>query len=65
MHYGTPLWMTESFLDPDYPERVGDYAAAAASRYGDRFDVWTPLNEPNVNADFCGHRGVWPPYLHR
>jgi beta-glucosidase len=62
MHYGTPLWMTESFLDPDYPSRVAAYAAAAASRYGDRLDVWTPLNEPNVNADFCGQRGVWPPY---
>ena len=63
MHYGTPLWMTESFLDPDYPSRVAAYAAAAATRYGDRLDVWTPLNEPNVNADFCGRRGVWPPYL--
>jgi beta-glucosidase/6-phospho-beta-glucosidase/beta-galactosidase len=62
MHYGTPLWMTDSFLDPDYPARVAAYAAAAASRYGDRLDVWTPLNEPNVNADFCGQRGVWPPY---
>lgn len=63
MHYGTPLWMTESFLDPDYPQRVAAFAAAAAARYGDRFDVWTPLNEPNVNADCCGNRGVWPPYL--
>lgn len=63
MHYGTPLWMTESFLDPDYPHRVAAYAAAAASRYGDRLDVWTPLNEPNVNADQCGNRGLWPPYL--
>jgi beta-glucosidase len=62
MHYGTPLWMTESFLDPDYSSRVAAYAAAAATRYGDRLDVWTPLNEPNVNADFCGQRGVWPPY---
>jgi hypothetical protein len=63
MHYGTPLWMTRSFLDPDYPQRVAAYAAAAVTRHGDRFDVWTPLNEPNVNADFCGQRGVWPPYL--
>jgi beta-glucosidase/6-phospho-beta-glucosidase/beta-galactosidase len=62
MHYGTPLWMTDSFVDRDYPRRVAAYAAAAATRYGDRLDVWTPLNEPNVNADFCGRRGVWPPY---
>ena len=63
MHYGTPLWMTRSFLDPEYPRRVAAYAAAAATRYGDRLHVWTPLNEPNVNADFCGNRGVWPPHL--
>jgi hypothetical protein len=62
MHYGTPLWMTDSFLDPDYPSRVAAYAAAAAERYGDRLHVWTPLNEPNVNAEYCGQRGVWPPH---
>lgn len=63
MHYGTPLWMNSSFLAADYPQRVAAYAAAAATRYGDRLHVWTPLNEPNVNAEFCGLRGVWPPHL--
>ena len=24
---------------------------------------YTPLNEPIVNALFCGKRGLWPPYL--
>jgi beta-glucosidase len=24
---------------------------------------YTPLNEPLVNALFCGKRGLWPPYL--
>ncbi|CAN5588692.1 hypothetical protein BH24ACT5_BH24ACT5_04280 [soil metagenome] len=62
MHYGTPLWMTESFLDPDYPQRIAAYAAAAAARYGDRLHVWTPMNEPNVNAEWCGLNGRWPPY---
>jgi beta-glucosidase/6-phospho-beta-glucosidase/beta-galactosidase len=64
MHYGTPLWMENAFLHPDYPHRVAEYAAAAAERYGDRLHVWTPLNEPVVNAVFCGERGLWPPYLH-
>ena len=63
MHYGTPLWMENSFLHPDYPRRVAEYAAAAADRYGDRLHVWTPLNEPVINAVFCGERGLWPPYL--
>lgn len=63
IHYGTPLWLRRSFVDPDYPARVADYAANAAERYGDISGSWTPLNEPVVNADFCGKRGVWPPHL--
>jgi beta-glucosidase len=63
MHYGTPLWLENSFLHPDYPRRVAEYAAAAAQRYVDRLHVWTPLNEPVVNAVYCGERGTWPPYL--
>ena len=64
MHYGTPRWLENSFLNPDYPRRVAEYAARAAERYGDRWHVWTPLNEPVVNAVYCGERGLWPPYLH-
>lgn len=62
MHYGTPLWLENSFAHPDYPARVADYAAAVARRYLDRVQVFTPLNEPMVNAEFCGMRGEWPPY---
>jgi beta-glucosidase len=63
MHYGTPLWLEQSFAAPDYPERVAAYAGAFAARYGELVRYYTPLNEPIVNADFCGRRGVWPPYL--
>lgn len=63
MHYGTPLWLENSFLHPDYPKRVADYAAAAADRYRDLLHVWTPLNEPAINAVYCGEKGLWPPYL--
>ncbi|HET9223653.1 MAG TPA: family 1 glycosylhydrolase, partial [Roseiflexaceae bacterium] len=63
MHYGTPLWLEDSFAVPDYPERVAAYAGAFAARYGELVRYYTPLNEPIVNADFCGRRGVWPPYL--
>jgi beta-glucosidase len=63
MHYGTPLWMSRSFVDPRYPEAVAAYARAVAERYGDRIRYYTPLNEPIINAIMCGHRGVWPPYL--
>jgi len=63
MHYGTPLWLDNSFINAHYPERVAEYAAAVARRYKGRVQVYTPLNEPVVNADFCGRRGEWPPYL--
>jgi beta-glucosidase len=63
MHYGTPLWLADSFANPDYPQRVADYAAAVAARYGSLVRYYTPLNEPMVNAEFCGLRGEWPPYL--
>jgi len=63
MHYGTPLWLEKSFLDADYPHYVAEYAHAVAERYGNLVRYYTPLNEPTVNAEFCGRRGEWPPYL--
>jgi len=63
VHYGTPLWLRGSFVHPDYPSRVSEYAAAAAERYGRVAGGWTPLNEPLINADHSGQRGVWPPHL--
>lgn len=62
MHYGTPLWLEQSFLNERYPEHVAAYAQAFAERYRDLIRFYTPLNEPTVNADFCGRRGIWPPY---
>lgn len=63
VHYGTPLWLDNSFLNARYAERVAAYAAAVTRRYGSLIRHYTPVNEPIVNADFCGRRGEWPPYL--
>jgi beta-glucosidase/6-phospho-beta-glucosidase/beta-galactosidase len=63
MHYGTPLWLDNSFLNSAYPERVAAYSAAVAERYRDVWTDFTPLNEPVVNAEWCGLTGSWPPYL--
>lgn len=63
MHFGTPLWLSGQFVSADYPARVAAYAAAAAERYHDRLSDWTPVNEPAVNAAYCGERGLWPPHL--
>lgn len=63
MHYGTPLWLDNAFLNHGYPEAVATYAAAAAERYRGALECWTPLNEPVINAIYCGEKGTWPPCL--
>jgi beta-glucosidase/6-phospho-beta-glucosidase/beta-galactosidase len=63
MHYGCPLWLEHEFANPDYPQRVADYAARFAERYGDEIRFYTPMNEPLLNAMYCGEDGRWPPYL--
>lgn len=63
MHYGTPLWMRHEFMNARYPERVAAYAKAFAERYKGVVQYFTPLNEPFINAEWCGWSGTWPPYL--
>jgi len=63
MHYGTPLWLENSFINASYPQRVSEYATAVAQRYHTLVRYYTPMNEPMVAADFCGRRAEWPPYL--
>ena len=63
MHYGTPLWLDNQFLNSSYPARVANYAAHFARRYGSVVTHYTPLNEPLITMEFCGQRGIWPPYL--
>ena len=63
MHYGTPLWLSREFANPDYPQRVAEYAHAVAERYRGLISWYTPLNEPRINARLCGMNGTWPPYL--
>jgi beta-glucosidase len=62
VHYGTPLWLENSFDNPDYPQHVADYAYAFAQQYKDLCTWYTPLNEPRVNAWYAGRIGWWPPY---
>lgn len=62
MHYGTPLWLENEFLHPDYPARVAEYSASVAERYRGRLTCFTPLNEPMLNAIYCGLYAYWPPY---
>lgn len=63
MHYGCPYWLYREFANPDYPTAVANYARAFAERYHHLVKWYTPLNEPHVNAVWCGKLGMWPPYL--
>lgn len=63
VHYGTPLWLDNQFLNGSYPQVIADYAYALADRYGDRLSAWTPLNEPQWTARLCGESATWPPAL--
>jgi beta-glucosidase len=63
VHYGTPLWLDNGFLNADFPARLAEFAAALAGRYRGRLSAWTPLNEPEITAMHCGEQGIWPPRL--
>lgn len=63
MHYGTPLWLENSFINASYPQRVAEYVCEVVQRYKPLVRYYTPLNEPMVNADRCGSKAEWPPYL--
>ncbi|HVJ17423.1 MAG TPA: family 1 glycosylhydrolase [Polyangiaceae bacterium] len=62
VHYGTPTYVEQAFLNPDYPELVAEYGARVAERFKGRIHCYTPLNEPRVTAWYCGKLGWWPPY---
>src|SRR5688500_19332360 len=63
MHYGCSFWMHHEFINPDYPQAVGSYAATFTARYKHLVSWYTPFNEPLVGAMMCGGRAAWPPYL--
>jgi beta-glucosidase len=63
VHYGTPQWLDNQFLNLGYPQAVAEFAFRVAERYGDRLTAWTPLNEPQWTARLCGELGTWPPAL--
>jgi beta-glucosidase len=63
MHYGTPSWLENSFINASYPEHVAEYAHEVVARYKSMVRYYTPLNEPMVNAEMCGSKAEWPPYL--
>ena len=60
LHHGSGPRYTD-LLDPDFPRKLGDYAARVAERYP-WIDMWTPVNEPLTTARFSALYGHWYPH---
>lgn len=60
LHHGSGPPDT-NLLDPDFPARLAEYAAAVATRYP-WVTEWTPVNEPLTTARFSGLYGHWYPH---
>jgi len=64
IHFGTPLWLTAGFGEPDFPQYAAEYFEQVARRYGaiEAVTAFVPHNEPAISAMFGGLLGEWPPY---
>ena len=60
LHHGSGPSNT-SLLDPDFPQKLAQYAAAVARRYPWVLD-YTPVNEPLTTARFSALYGHWYPH---
>lgn len=60
VHHGSGPHHT-SLLDPDFHEKLGEYAARVAERYP-WIEMWTPVNEPLTTARFSALYGHWYPH---
>lgn len=60
LHHGSGPRYT-SLLDPDFPTKLGAFAAVVAKRYP-WIEDWTPVNEPLTTARFSALYGHWYPH---
>jgi dTDP-4-dehydrorhamnose reductase len=60
LHHGSGPRYT-SLTDPDFPEKLAEYARAVAERYP-WVEDYTPVNEPLTTARFSGLYGHWYPH---
>ena len=60
VHHGSGPRDTH-LLDPDFPARLAEFAAAVARRYP-WVTAYTPVNEPLTTARFSGLYGLWYPH---
>lgn len=61
-HTSFPEWMTDGFGNPEFATSYLRFVSALSDRYW-WVRHYTVANEPFVTTWFCGHEGVWYPYL--
>jgi dTDP-4-dehydrorhamnose reductase len=60
VHHGSgPRY--SNILDDSFPEALASYAAKVAEKFP-WIEYYTPINEPNTTARFCGLYGIWHPH---
>lgn len=61
-HTSFPQWLTGGFANSEFVELYVRFIEQLARRYP-WIRYYTIINEPFVTALFCGHEGIWYPYL--
>lgn len=59
-HTSFPRWLSDGFLNPEFPASYAAFCAAAADRYP-WVREYTVFNEPLPTTLLCTEIGVWPP----
>ncbi len=59
-HTSFPRWLTDGFLNPDFPAAYAEFCAAFAARFG-WVREFTVFNEPTPTTVLCTEIGAWYP----
>ena len=60
-HTSFPTWLTDGFLNPEFPALYRRFIDRVSDRY-DWMTKYTVINEPLATTLFCSFTGMWYPY---
>jgi len=60
-HTSFPTWLTDGFLNPEFPALYRRFIDRVSARY-DWMTKYTVINEPLATTLFCSFTGMWYPY---
>jgi beta-glucosidase/6-phospho-beta-glucosidase/beta-galactosidase len=61
-HTSFPPWLTDGFLNPEFPARYQRFISHVCQRYP-FIRKYTVFNEPLPTTLFCSYTGMWYPHL--